>query len=384
MIAVLRSAVRICLAVCVFAAACSKQPTGKGQPARLKDNAPGDTTCELCDPVPSGSETYENQVAACERGVALSCAWLAHAWHGPPWCCLRGHTPDKVRSVLYIERACDLGEENACAELFMLTQRFAPHGPELAAASCKLGSAQGCYAQGEYVASGWSDDSRKDGGATPERVRAAAARAYPFYQQACDLGHVDACANVGLALRVGHMGVERDPRKAVRVLERACKSHREHPRPHISSGYACPWLAQAYWEGMGTPRNRDLARRLQHESCRRDDLWCDDLPLVARLNVSPWGIWLPEAALLVAANLLAAILIFWHRAWAALPRRRHALCNLSFVTALVLGCASGAQLWYFFWGSPRESFAWALVGLLAVVMPGALLVVARKRRPAAS
>ncbi len=131
----------------------------------------------------------------------------------------RGVPLDLAAAKELFDSACARGNQPACLSFAMMfiegnaiVPRDLARGVTLATASCDHGNANACNAVAGAYFDGFDASSQE----------AAATRAAPFLQRACDGGSLRGCANLG-QLYANGLGVATDRPRAAALLERACK-----------------------------------------------------------------------------------------------------------------------------------------------------------------
>lgn len=172
--------------------------------------------------------------AECTDGNAYSCGWLGHSHENG-----QGVEPDPTQALAFYMQACDGGAARWCrnaGELLLASDdRDEARVVELYARGCQTGSPASCVAQGEVVRDAGSDEDL----------------ALELFMRACDAGNPKGCAEAG--------ALERDPDKAVALLDRACSWNQLE---------ACSTLARAYLYGrLGRALDIAKAEALATKAC---------------------------------------------------------------------------------------------------------------------
>jgi TPR repeat protein len=178
------------------------------------------------------SRDLSRAAAANQRGCALgdriACNNLGDAYEYGD-----GVARDLSRAAALYDRACHIGEALGCANLGHLVEngegvpRDVPRARGLYRDACAAGDNYGCLH--EQMATLGSPS-------TPEEAQRALAR----WQRACDGNSAQACTFVGLLYEDGPDGFQRDERRSLAAMERACTLDRRDKRDKGSR--ACAWV----------------------------------------------------------------------------------------------------------------------------------------------
>jgi len=140
----------------------------------------------------------------CQRGDPYACARIAHEARVPR----AGEQADLPRARWYGDKACNLGDEDAC---YALAQQLGAEFPELAATltdrACELGQPTACGDVGDRVSGG--------GKASAADMK----RAADAWQMACDAGNdstYQACGHLAEALTDGSLPADAPRADALR------------------------------------------------------------------------------------------------------------------------------------------------------------------------
>lgn len=206
-----------------------------------------------------------------------------------------------ARAALTLQRACDLGNADGCADLGALllegaegVDRNTPVALSILAAACDAGSGHGCARLGDAHLRGIGVPGsasraadlfsraceRNDPAgcrqigelfARGDGVRRDPQRAQSLWDRACSQGDGRACDDLGSAALAGGASAE-NARRAAELYERACNLDYEG---------GCGHLGAAYFTGTGRTRDVDRGVALLERGCEGDDAWSCDL--VARI-----------------------------------------------------------------------------------------------------
>jgi uncharacterized protein len=181
----------------------------------------------------------------CDAGDAGSCYNLANKLWKPA-----GRDRDSKRAMPLFEKACELGDENACNTLGLFHWERGDYGKALSLykRACDAGESSACGNLGTMF---------KNGKGVPR----SETRAAMFYRQACDAGNPPACGMLA-ALHEDGRGVPRDGKLALALQTRACEG--KFPR-------GCGDLGVVYREGKNTPKDLTKARDLFQRACDGGD-----------------------------------------------------------------------------------------------------------------
>lgn len=256
--------------------------SGDGQACRLAAEAyrEGDGV----DPDPA--RAIDLFGAACELGVAESCMLLARAYHQGD-----GLRADLEHAAELYEAACEHGEAQACRIVGDLYTTGALEGIDVQRAvtwyrlGCDLGDPESCTSAAMGLERGdsgvvdeeeaWRLLQRACEGRHVEGCARLAwrlnvstpAEAMPWFAQACDLGDVASCRQIGLAKLSGRH-LPRDPEAGAVALDVACRGEDllACQRFAVLFRRSEPELALAAAEracGLGDGRSCRLVTRLQ-------------------------------------------------------------------------------------------------------------------------
>ncbi len=212
----------------------------------------------------------ELRTASCERGDAWACARMGYSLREGGL----GLKSDSTRALTFFERACDLGNDDACrtAAAIYDSSAVAPRNPERAKAlfaraktllaqhcdegnvqacayvdtpranykACDLGDPSGCWRLGrDYVPE--HDGSTRD-----------VSRAVYFFLKGCDLGDGSLCMSVADLYAEGRW-LRADAPRAAALHEKACA---------LGEGEGCARAGQMYLTGRGVPKDERRGREL--------------------------------------------------------------------------------------------------------------------------
>jgi TPR repeat protein len=187
---------------------------------------------------------------ACDGGSAMGCNNLGLVYlEGRS-----GQARDVAKAVRLLQRACDLNPGSmGCTNLgFLLHQGETVPKDEvralgLLARACDAQSWQGCYWLGEIYAGSERNDP---------------ALALQVWERACKAGDQRSCTGQALFLVEGKGGVTKDTKRAVPLLETACKKE---------VAAACTLLGNLTIEGDGVTRDVERARSVYAKGCTDDN-----------------------------------------------------------------------------------------------------------------
>lgn len=181
---------------------------------------------------------------ACDGGIAHACLNLALALHDSQFV-----PHDLARSVKLAEKACDLGHAFACAGAGRLYDNGDGVAKDPAKATALFKKACAGLSAGGCVELGLRTDG--DHGTADYQV------SWDAYTVACDRGHANGCAGLGIALHQGK-GVAKDLAKAREYYTRACDK---------KSGAACNNLGVLWHDGDGGPKDATKANDFYKRGC---------------------------------------------------------------------------------------------------------------------
>jgi len=174
---------------------------------------------------------------SCGRGGGTACklmgAWKASAPLNPK--------PDLAAAEGFAEKACKLGDHEGCMVLGMVRVqrgRF-KEGLDALLVGCAYKLPEACYQAGLLY-------SRGTAAGIPQDAR----RALPLLEKACRAGHGHACHEVGIIWREGRIGV--DLEKSAAYYIKACD---------LGSAHACGDAGNRLAEGRGVAK--DVARGIE-------------------------------------------------------------------------------------------------------------------------
>ena len=165
-----------------------------------------------------------------------------------------GTPKDESEAVLYIDRACSLGNTRACGNLGSLYEQGLYVEKNLAKAlsfytkGCDLGDAGFCANLGFRFASG-------------SGVVKNPTKAISLFNQACDGGIAIGCHNLAVMYETGS-DVGKDPAKAAEFYAKACDG---------AIGVGCNRLGMMYESGSGVEKNPAKADTLFIKACDLGD-----------------------------------------------------------------------------------------------------------------
>ncbi len=199
------------------------------------------------------SRMFDEACAGKEPQACKFAGRLALEGHGVP--------RDVERGLGLLEQACDEGVATACG-VGVTWLAEGSHASEIESASetrarlevkqaCLLGQMDDCYELGLSYYFGRESFPT-------DRARAAQA-----YERACDLGDTRACNNLGDALTYAE-GVPRDIARATALFARAC---------HYGEALACANLGYMVEHGEGIARDVARARGLYRDACETGEVY---------------------------------------------------------------------------------------------------------------
>jgi hypothetical protein len=148
------------------------------------------------------NESIGNYGPGCEKGVALDCYRLGHAYLNAP--------KDPDIAAKWIGRACELGELRGCDEAAQMVQNVdGARALALYGKACEAGQQPSCNGVAIVYFNGL-------GG-----VRADEARGATLFAAACDKGEAYACSNYATAATQGR-GVKKNAATAAAYRKKAC------------------------------------------------------------------------------------------------------------------------------------------------------------------
>ncbi|MBK7579552.1 MAG: sel1 repeat family protein [Myxococcales bacterium] len=192
--------------------------------------------------------------AQCDKNNARSCSQLALIY--------RAEGKDQVQAVAFFKKACNLGEESACAEhgahllngIGVEPDKF--KALETFKKACAAGDSLGCSFLGRMHRAGTATEPSE-------------AKALALFKRACDGGFSQGCVELGTVHEQG-VGTRRDYKQALRYYERACKADDADGCAHLGTLYTS--------DRRGAGLDRQKAMELFKGSCDRNSaLGCTEL-----------------------------------------------------------------------------------------------------------
>lgn len=201
---------------------------------------------------PTDDRAPAENVLACEGGDMGACEQAGRAYRDG-----EGVTQNAYRAAEYLERACQTGRAEACADQAAVMRssgdrklRALSHVAELRA--CSFGRRASCRAV----------LAERD--LPPPTARTVAAR----MAKTCEAGDGAACVALGHLTQEG-LGTARDARDAVAHFRRACD---------LNDAFGCLMLGRAFELGRGVKRDRPRAAQLLRRACGLDAFACRAAP----------------------------------------------------------------------------------------------------------
>jgi TPR repeat protein len=191
---------------------------------------------------------------SCAAGKGEDCFTLGLTYYG-----LADHEDkhlpmDLARAALMFERACALGQTDACSNLGNMysdgdqVPKDLKRAAELYEQACDHGVKEACANLGKLL---------ENGNGIPKDVD----RAAKLYEQACQHGVNAICNHLGWLYLLGQ-SVAKNTKLGLAALKHACESG------DASSNDACDSYAYALLNGIGTQRNEPQALELFEKACK--------------------------------------------------------------------------------------------------------------------
>ena len=232
--------------------------SGNGEACRMA----GEAYLEGDGVQPDRARAVELFLSACELGVAESCLFLARAYHQGD-----GLRVDLEHAVELYGLACEHGEAEACRIVGDLHTTGGVEGIDVQRAAtwyrlgCDLGDPESCTSAAMGL-------ERGDGGLEFESGAEAEAEAWRLLARACRGDHVDGCARLAWRLDVSA------PADALPWFEQACE---------LGDVASCRQLGLAKLSGQHTPRDPQAGVVALDTACRGEDLLaCQRLSILFR------------------------------------------------------------------------------------------------------
>lgn len=196
------------------------------------------------DLVPKSMDTAAGAfMKACEKGNAKGCTLLGDV--------IANTKKDYALVAKLWTKACNDGEENACAGLGALhlmgagIEKDAKKASNLLFRGCEGGNRDACSNLGMLYLGG--NGMAKDLGVATK-----------LFKLACDGDSAVGCSNYGYMVEFGKGGTDKDASKATLGYAKACRLDQR----------SCLWLGVAKQLGKGTPKDDDGAMTLFKTSCK--------------------------------------------------------------------------------------------------------------------
>jgi uncharacterized protein len=256
--------------------AASTAPTASATPAASA--APAQEPCgdaaecvSLGEGAKAQAEDYKTPrpVAADKRAQALACFRRACKLDHARGCALAfeaygmGEARSPACQVVFGQRACDLGDLQACVSVAGLLVWGRELAKDLARAAsllqraCDGGFMDGCDALGSMYVRG-------------EGVATDVSRGVALRQRACDGGSSTACFSLGTTYRYSDKNIAKSPQRAARSYQKACElsmGNTDPARANILQLRYCTPYADFLVEGRWVRKNDALAARYYEPAC---------------------------------------------------------------------------------------------------------------------
>lgn len=273
-------------------------------------------------------------VQRCEAGDAESCFKASTMRMGYPYCCTPSIEVDRVWALRSMKRACTLGHDDACWQLYVV---FTPWMDRLAKDNaqrgCEAGMGYACHVLGSWPFT-------IDGGEQE------------LQRQACALGDPNGCAMAYVNVASGQQKLPGlTPEDGRQKLKYSCSTYlspkweklRAKDMGAMVDEFGCVWLAEGLKMGWGGPTDWNKARWLDHYLCRESG-HCSPLFPVHTLG----GLMMGAEAIVLGFGIF---FWKWPRSRSRLeqmivPTRRKLLGSLGKMVFTLLGL----QLIYTVWG----------------------------------
>lgn len=169
-----------------------------------------------------------------------------------------GGYKDERSALLYLKKACEWENEDACGELgfYQQYQTFPPEEPGeiewLFLSTCHAGKMRACIDLGYMF---------RDSESELLHTHAAV-----LFQKACEANEQEGCFELGEAYFKGH-GVPQDDAKGLKIDTEAC---------HAKYAWACYLLGSRYRDGLGVPPDQYKAVLLLDDACPKVSRACGE------------------------------------------------------------------------------------------------------------